>query len=370
MDCQMPSDIFSLIDLGDRVATADSTYFQATVTGIDAATGRVYILRQDDEDGLPDDDPYTILENVSQPEIGDWVMMARWGRSAVCVGVMQRAGVPTSFLLPFGGRLSWGSGDPNGVVSAAPGSIYLRTDETVDPADRFYLNTSPGVSVYGWSNFRTVNRMRSRKDILTYPGASTSSSFVLDGFPSSPVLTATGGFSNADASTGHFLSLLTSAGSGNIASVVAGANSGVRPDWTPKLSIAIRSPLTITSMRYWAGLFSGSPASSATPVLDMAAFRFDTGAGDVNFMACVNDNSGGITSVDTGVLFNDNTAYDLGVQLDGTQAVFLVNAKEVARIATNLPTATTLLDYGIYLTNLTTSARQLRWGRITIESEP
>jgi len=89
--------IIQLIQTADQDTLARATYFQAQVTAIDAATGRVYIQRIDDEDSLPDVEPYTSIME-SQPAIGEWVLMANWGRSAVVLGAMHRTSPPLRII--------------------------------------------------------------------------------------------------------------------------------------------------------------------------------------------------------------------------------------------------------------------------------
>jgi hypothetical protein len=363
------NNLLGFIEASDRAAKFEVGYYQAQVTGIDSVTGQLYLQQIDDEDGLPDEAPYTYLAGFV-PQIGDWVWVARSGRTSVVLGTLVRDAPLANMFLPGGHSFAYGSGDPNTVVTGKPGSFYFRTDFTNDPGDLIYVKSDDGVDTTGWVPIRFLNRRRTRRDIVVYAGASTSTSFVTQGFQNGPTMVAAGGFSNADASTGAFLSLLTSTVANNVASVVAGTNSGVRPDWTPLLSIGIRSPLTITAMRYWAGFFAATPATADLPTVACAGFRFSTSGSDVNFMTYTNDGTGTGVLVDTGTTLVTNTAYDLAIALDGNQAVFYINGREVSRHTTDLPPATTTIDYGIYLTTLDTTAKQLRWGRITIESEP
>jgi hypothetical protein len=63
----MPNPLLELIESGDRNSVSESSYFQAEVTSIDSTTGRIYILRLDDEDGFPDDEPYPVLQGAMMP---------------------------------------------------------------------------------------------------------------------------------------------------------------------------------------------------------------------------------------------------------------------------------------------------------------
>lgn len=61
----------------------------------------------------------------------------------------------------------------------------------------------------------------------------------------------------------------------------------------------------ITSVRNWWGVFSGDPAGSDTPGVQMAGFRFSTSASDTNWQAVASDGTN-ISVVDTGVAASTN----------------------------------------------------------------
>lgn len=293
------------------------------------------------------------------PAVDDQVLVLPVSGKKVCLGVKGDSAGP---------RIYRGSGSPDGAVSAAIGSLYLRTD--ADNGSQIYIKTA-GTGATGWLSTTRAPRRRSAREILTYEGASLATSFVVKGFQNGPTITASATV-NADASTGFFLQHNTSSSSGNVASVVAGTNSGVRFDWQPDLSIAIRTPPTITSIRQWYGLFNGDPSASDDPAISGFGFRYSTNASDTTFKAWSNDGTGGGTITDTGVTVNGNTAQDLrAIVNSAVNAIdFYIDGVWVAQHTTNLPAATTVLIYGLYVTTLTAGARAIRWGRITVESRP
>lgn len=292
------------------------------------------------------------------------------------VGRVQRA-TPSGVLgLPLGLRIGGssgaqlltGSGSPDGVVSAPIGSVYLRTD--ANNGNQLYVKVT-GTGNRGWAPQGRAPRRRTVREIQVRPGASATTHVYNKGFANGPTITAASS-ANADSSTGFWLSHATSASSGNVASVVAGADSGVRLEWAPDLSVAFRSGADVSSVRYWVGLFSSSPASSDDPTIHGMGFRYSTNASDTTWQAWSNDNSGGGTITDTGVALNTGTAFDLRTVAadDGSAIDFYVSGNWVARHDANLPSAATSLDYGIYVTTLTAATRNIRWGRITLESRP
>lgn len=62
------------------------------------------------------------------------------------------AAVPAIAMGSAGVALYWGTGDPNGALSAAQGSLFLRTDGS-STSTRAYVNTN---GTTGWTNFTTA----------------------------------------------------------------------------------------------------------------------------------------------------------------------------------------------------------------------
>lgn len=265
--------------------------------------------------------------------------------------------------------ISSGAGSPEGVVTGAVGDLYRRTDvSAADIGQQLFVKVS-GSGNTGWLSVTKAPRRRTVREILTYEGASTSGSFVSKGFQNTPTITANAS-ANADASTGPFLQHTTTSSSGNVASVVAGTNSGVRFDWQCDVSFGIRTPNDITSIRHWHGLFASSPSGSDDPAIEGFGFRFSTNASDANWQAWSNDGVSTGTVTDTGIVYNGNSGYELrAIVVSDTQINFYINGARVVSHTTNLPATTTVLNYGIYLTTLSANTRSFRWGRITLEHE-
>lgn len=285
-----------------------------------------------------------------------------------------------AIVLPF---RAVAAGDANGRVTikrlgqaSADGEEYARLAGPAIPAGAEVLvlpvGGKPVVLGLLQRSAATVTReRRSRRELLCYAGASTSSGVVNNGFASAPVLSANA-YSNFDSEAGNYLQLATASAANNTASMVAGANSGVRFDWSPDVVFATRLPLTITSLRNWYGLFASSPVASDDPAVAGFGFRFSTGSGDANLMAWSNDGTGGGTITDTGVAVASNDPHILRAVVDESATVvdFYIDGVWVARHTTNLPAAETILNYGMYCQNLAVGARGIRFGRITLESRP
>ncbi len=266
--------------------------------------------------------------------------------------------------------VSRGTGDPNGSVTGGIGDLYQRT--SANDGTQVYVKVS-GSGATGWLPIERAPRRRTRREVLAYHTAALSSSYATVGLKDNPTLSATT-YSNADTSGGAYLQLATNTTANNVASIVGGGgtNSAVWLDWRPDVSFGIRVPNTITDIRLWYGVFASSPAASDDPAIAGFGFRFSTNASDTKFQAWSNDGTGGGAITDTGIAVQANYVHDLRcIVNDAATAIdYYIDNAWVAQHTSNLPGGSTALTYGIYCTTLTTAARALRFGRITIETRP
>jgi hypothetical protein len=198
-------------------------------------------------------------------------------------------------------------------------------------------------------------------EVLANPGAATLTTV---GFAAAP--TASGTASSADGASGPFVRYTSAATSGS----VAGLNSAAavcRRDWLVDIAARIAVGATITSVRYWVGLFSASPTGSATPAAHLAAFRYDTGADTTAFWRCCTDDGGAAPTVTvTNVAVTASTAYDLRIRFKSGSVEFYVNGVEVAEHTTDLPAASTMLSWYTTVTTLTAAARTVDVSRVMV----
>jgi hypothetical protein len=182
------------------------------------------------------------------------------------------------------------------------------------------------------------------------------------GFAAAPTVTASSTASSDDAD-GPWLSITTSTANGNDAVITN--FSVLRRDWDPEFYTRVKTPATITNLRYWIGLFSADPTGSATPAVHAAGFRFDTGVPDTKWQFCTGD---GTTTActDTGVTVSASTAYTLGVTCSASDCKGYVNGTLSATRTTNLPGATTTIGYNVSASNLSAAAHSLLFGRLTV----
>jgi hypothetical protein len=152
-----------------------------------------------------------------------------------------------------------------------------------------------------------------------------------------------------------------------VASIVMGTGGNPRGDWSPDLELSIQSSATITSIRYWHGMFASTPSGSSNPSgVSGMGFRFDTGAGDSTWQCWSNDGSGTGTVTNSGVNVTSSTSYRLRCATDGSNVYFWIANNLVATHTVDIPAATTYHPVGHYVTQLSTGQRALRIGRTSI----
>lgn len=121
-----------------------------------------------------------------------------------------------------------------------------------------------------------------------------------------------------------------------------------------KCAFTTHSSLSNGTQRYRIRhIVSGSPASLLTNVNNSLGIRYSDDINSGKF-ECYSRNSGGTeTTADSGITVAASTRYETTITLNkaGTEATFIINGAVVARITTNLPSATTL-GSGIQLGSL------------------
>lgn len=186
------------------------------------------------------------------------------------------------------------------------------------------------------------------------------------GFTTAPTVTGTA--TNLNTSTGQFIDYASAAVLDNDAGWISSAFSQTRFDYRPNWRCAMRTGPVITVVRYWLGMFSATPIASDDPTVHGFGFRFSTSAGDVNWMAWSNDNSGGGTIVDTGIPVVADTSYLLVaiVNAGGGSIRYYINDVLVATISTNLPGAANNLGHVERLRTLEAVAKSIRLSKVAL----
>lgn len=150
---------------------------------------------------------------------------------------------------------------------------------------------------------------------------------------------------------------------------------GIQPRWAPAFYARIRTDASaITSTRIAVGLVSADVATNAGPsssgaytVAAGAWFRYSTTADGTAAWRTVTGDGTTATVTTTAASIASDTSYELLVELNAAASIarFSVNGVLVATHTTNLPAASTALGYTARLRTLASSARALRFGRLT-----
>jgi hypothetical protein len=109
-------------------------------------------------------------------------------------------------------------------------------------------------------------------------------------------------------------------------------------------------------------------SGSATPVVNCAGFRFDTGAGDTVF-TCYTSDGVSTTASSSGVTVAASSTYDLVIDMSNSSKIlFYINGTLVNTATTTLPGASTPLGPEMTITTLTTTAENFSLGTMRLES--
>lgn len=200
----------------------------------------------------------------------------------------------------------------------------------------------------------TTKRPRSFMAVKN-PGATTISTF---GFAAP---TTAGAATGVSTTTGQFISYASAAAINSTAGWSTTLLSAYEN--APIFYAVIRTSADISSQRIWVG-FTSNPAAMTTidvaPPTQVAAFRYSTAAGDVNWQG-VTSSAVGQTVTNTAIPVVANTTYVLAVDMtDPNRVVYFINGALVGQTTTaNRPAAATVLGYITRLTNLVAVTRSL-----------
>lgn len=183
-----------------------------------------------------------------------------------------------------------------------------------------------------------------------------------------PVTNGTPSLVNVGTGEGQFIQYLSGAVSGNNGGVTAPTFDQTQFIYRPIIDVAVRNPATISTARWWVGMFSGDPMGSATPALHIMGFRYDTAVDGTTWRAITDNGSGTPTATDTTVTFSATTSYRMRIIVDsaGANVRFYINGILRATHTTTLPTTTQNLGYCAQVQTTSAAARGIRFGRLYI----
>jgi len=176
---------------------------------------------------------------------------------------------------------------------------------------------------------------------------------------------------NVNSVGGTYISLPTTSSSGNIGGFVSTSFNLLRLGGEVIFECFVKTPATITTLRYWIGLTSEDVTnvdSLVATATEFVGFRFSTVAPDTGWVPITCDGTTQNAAAAIGTVAA-NTAYYLKIRLPSANntAFFSVNGGAETEVQVNLPIATT--DLGFCVRCITTSAaiRELYFNRLVVD---
>lgn len=261
-----------------------------------------------------------------------------------------------------------------GPISTA-GAFTASTTATVgtDPAiaSASGTNDSALIGLANLTRRAQPNFIGFKKSVLYTMASTTGTTYSAVG-GNNPTSTCVSGTVAADAAsdpTQQLISMTTQASSSATCHVASAFAAPGLSRWThlPKFGSTVFMGSSIATERVWAGMAFSDLSGSDTGTQRKAAFRYSTGAGDTNWMACTSDGTTA-SCTSTGVAVVLSTAYTLEVDCaTATTCNFYVNGALTPQVAktTNVPNASnTDLGWQVAVTTLSAGASVFETGKI------
>jgi hypothetical protein len=168
---------------------------------------------------------------------------------------------------------------------------------------------------------------------------------------------------------GAFLAMVTTASSGNAGGVVSTFDL-VERQHNPTLVAIVKTPSTITSVRYFVGLTSAAltDADAIAGATEFIGFRWSTVTADVGWRPVTKDSTTQNTGTAIGTVAAD-TKYKLKFRVDSGAGIvyFSVNDSAEQSLNANLPAAGTNLGVVVRVFTQTAAIRQINLSRVYVE---
>jgi hypothetical protein len=143
--------------------------------------------------------------------------------------------------------------------------------------------------------------------------------------------------------------------------------SVVAAAWEPKAEFVVRTPSTLTQVRFWVGLFAAKPdlLNASSTGMRLAAFNFEAGGSGIARWTAVVANGGAASAANFPFNVSPSTTYTLRVDVQASQSKvnFTVDGVLPGVDVNVLPGSLELLGLGIRVTTLSMAARSLSWRR-------
>lgn len=229
----------------------------------------------------------------------------------------------------------------------------------------FWADTALTNGISTEFDLQTTLYSKTRRHVSIYKNAGATTVTAI-GIPA-PTVGSTA--ASNDLATGPFLQHTTPT-TANYTTGIITAAAVTRRDWDPEYYTVFRTGGDLTLINICIGLFSALVDSSRNPNLQVASFRYHTGADGTAFWRTVtNQGSGNQSVTTTSVAIAVNTTYKMRIVCSSAtpDIKFYIDDVLVAtHTGASLPTATTALLMGNLLTVTTATAKAMNWGRIEL----
>lgn len=263
-----------------------------------------------------------------------------------------------------GDILIYDSGTATWLADALPASTDEKVKVTSGSSNAEYLDdlllfpdefiTKDTLSGGGGAEYLNLTFQRraladwAHKQLLAQMGGTTFTNLGYNSF----TLTSPTAASNGDNTNQPGVLISTLAFTDNVASLVT-ADATTYFEWENIAAWKIQT-VDVTEVRIWNCLTAGAPSAADTHSLDLVGFRFST-AVDTNWACVTQDVSGNRTVTDSGIAVATNTPYLLEIVVTTGVVRFYIDKVLVQTHTTNLPTSTTTMRQGAYITCRDTS---------------
>ena len=348
---------WSLINLtngvSDILASTSGGTGNASTSFTGMTLGRTYTLPDANATLLTSNTPVTLAQG------GTGASLVANNGGVVYSGASALALTGTTSLssAPFPSSLIWSDMR----LELAPSSMSRYSALT------FYMATSTGFSlVIGTSSDPVIDRTSRTMRLYVNSGATTISNL---GFPAAP--TTSGTLTSVVDNNAPWINHATTNTNGNSAGMISPIFDYVFPR-NDELSFSayIKTDASATTTSgYWIGMFKSNPDNNPTPTASTVyAFRYYSSVDTTPFWRVVVCEGGFCTTVATTTFeIRPNTTYQMNI-LCGTSSEchYAINGSFVA---TSTVFVNSSIGYGIRITNLGASARNVKWSRLSISTK-
>ena len=168
-----------------------------------------------------------------------------------------------------------------------------------------------------------------------------------------------------------FMTMPSTAVSGNLAGFITTSFNLLRPAHEPVIEWIFKTPSDISSLRYWIGLVDAEITAVDTLAAgrEFIGFRFSQAVPDTGWRPVLHDGTTQNTGAQIGANIVADAVYKLRVRIVGTTAYFSVNDGAETALTTNFPSASQ--DLGMIarvipttasIRNLLFSSAEVAWG--------